>query len=105
MPLSDFDLRASIAVSDIERSIEFYEGKLGLRAVESGPSAEIPDASRVYESGGGPALNVYQSGTARQSSAADGSRGSETRTATPSRSRRMSESPGPEREPSRATPS
>jgi catechol 2,3-dioxygenase-like lactoylglutathione lyase family enzyme len=69
MPLSDFHLRASIAVSDIKRSIDFYEGKLGLEAVGSGPSAAIPDASRVYRSGGGPALNVYQSPTAGQSSA------------------------------------
>ena len=69
MPLNDFHLRASIAVSDIKRAIEFYEGRLALRAVESGPSAHIPDASRVYESGGGPALNVYQSETAGKSPA------------------------------------
>ncbi|MEU4418918.1 VOC family protein [Nocardia salmonicida] len=67
--MSDFHLRASIAVSDIRRAIDFYEGKLGLEALESGPSAEIPDASRVYKSGDGPALNVYQSVTAGQSSA------------------------------------
>jgi hypothetical protein len=30
MPLSDFRLRASIAVSDIQRAVVFYEGKLGL---------------------------------------------------------------------------
>jgi catechol 2,3-dioxygenase-like lactoylglutathione lyase family enzyme len=69
MPLNDFHLRASIAVSDIGRAVDFYEGKLGLRALESGPSAEIPDASRVYGSGGGPALNVYQSETAGKSPA------------------------------------
>lgn len=69
MPLNDFPLRASVAVSDIGRAIEFYEGRLGLQAVESGPSAEIPDASRVYASGGGPALNVFQSGTAGGSEA------------------------------------
>lgn len=68
MPLSDFHLRASIAVSDIDRAVAFYEGKLGLDALESGPSA-IPDASRVYGSGGGPALNVYQSATAGKSPA------------------------------------
>jgi len=61
MPLSDFHLRASIAVSDIDNAIEFYEGKLGLRALQSGPSAKIADGSRVYASAGGPALNVYQS--------------------------------------------
>jgi catechol 2,3-dioxygenase-like lactoylglutathione lyase family enzyme len=69
MPLSDFHLRASIAVSDIQRAAAFYEGKLGLRALRSGPSAKITDGSRVYGSGGGPALNVYQSGTAGKSRA------------------------------------
>jgi catechol 2,3-dioxygenase-like lactoylglutathione lyase family enzyme len=69
MALSDFPLRASIAVSDIRQAIEFYEGRLGLEALESGPSATIPDASRVYGSGGGPALNVYQSPTAGKSPA------------------------------------
>ena len=69
MALSEFPLRASIAVSDIQRAVRFYEGTLGLKAVHAGPSAHIPDGSRVYESGGGPALNVYQSGTAGQSSA------------------------------------
>lgn len=43
MPLSDFPLRATIAVSDIQRAAAFYEGKLGLRALRSGPSAKIPD--------------------------------------------------------------
>jgi catechol 2,3-dioxygenase-like lactoylglutathione lyase family enzyme len=69
MPLSDFQLRASIAVSDIERAVEFYEGKLGLQPLRSGPSARIPGGSRVYRSGGGPALNVYQSVTAGKSPA------------------------------------
>jgi catechol 2,3-dioxygenase-like lactoylglutathione lyase family enzyme len=69
MPLSRYELRTSIAVSDIGAAVAFYEGKLGLRALESGPSARIADGSRVYESGGGPALNVYQSTTAGQSRA------------------------------------
>ncbi len=69
MPLSDHDVRASVAVSDIEQAVAFYEGKLGLQALESGPSAAIPDASRVYGAGGGPALNVYQSPTAGKSAA------------------------------------
>ena len=69
MPLSDYQLRASVAVSDIYRAIDFYEGKLGLRALQSGPSATIRDGSRVYGSGGGPALNVYQSVTAGKSPA------------------------------------
>jgi catechol 2,3-dioxygenase-like lactoylglutathione lyase family enzyme len=69
MPLSDFELRASIAVSDIRQAVSFYEGKLRLRALRAGPSAKIADGSRVYGSGGGPALNVYQSSTAGESSA------------------------------------
>jgi len=69
MPLSDFPLRASIAVSDIHRAIEFYEGRLGLPALQSGPSAKIADGSRVYASAGGPALNVYQSTHAGKSPA------------------------------------
>lgn len=64
MPLNAHHLRASIAVSDIQRAVAFYEGKLGLSALRSGPSARIADGSRVYGSGGGPALNVYQSVTA-----------------------------------------
>jgi catechol 2,3-dioxygenase-like lactoylglutathione lyase family enzyme len=69
MPLSDFHLRASIAVSDIAMAVAFYEGRLGLHPLESGPSAAIPDGSRVYESGGGPALNVFESATAGKSEA------------------------------------
>lgn len=69
MPLSDFHLRASIAVSDIQRAVAFYEGKLGLPALQSGPSAKIADGSRIYGSGGGPALAVYQSASAGQSTA------------------------------------
>jgi catechol 2,3-dioxygenase-like lactoylglutathione lyase family enzyme len=67
MPLDRFPLRASIAVSDIATAVEFYEGKLGLRALQSGPSATIPDGGRVYASAGQPALNVYQSPTAGKS--------------------------------------
>ena len=69
MPLSDFPVRASIAVSDIGEAVEFYEGKLGLPVVQSGPSANIADGSRVYRSGGGAALNVFQSATAGRSEA------------------------------------
>ncbi|MFI5734083.1 VOC family protein [Kribbella sp. NPDC051587] len=69
MPLSAHHLRASIAVRDLQKAIAFYEGTLGLEALQSGPSANIPDGSRVYGSGGGPALNVYQSDSAGQTSA------------------------------------
>ncbi|MEV5575452.1 VOC family protein [Spirillospora sp. NPDC052269] len=64
-----YELRTSIAVSDIQEAVAFYEGKLGLRPLKSGPSARIPGGSRVYGSGGGPALNVYQSVTAGKTSA------------------------------------
>jgi catechol 2,3-dioxygenase-like lactoylglutathione lyase family enzyme len=64
MPLSDHPVRTSIAVSDIETAVAFYEGKLGLPVLWSGPSARVAGGSRVYGSGGGPALNVYQSVTA-----------------------------------------
>jgi catechol 2,3-dioxygenase-like lactoylglutathione lyase family enzyme len=69
MPLSNYQLNASIAVSDFQQAVAFYEGKLGLAALETGPSAQIPDASRIYGSGGGPALHVYQSDTAGKSAA------------------------------------
>ena len=69
MALSKYQLRASIAVSDIHQAVAFYEGKLGLQSLESGPSAHIADGSRVYASGGGPALNVFQSDTAGKSQA------------------------------------
>ncbi|MER5458312.1 VOC family protein [Micromonospora sp. NPDC002389] len=69
MPLSEHHLRTSIAVSDIQRAVAFYEGKLGLQALQSGPSANIADGSRVYGAGGVAALNVYQSVTAGKSPA------------------------------------
>ncbi|MFI7026237.1 VOC family protein [Micromonospora sp. NPDC049900] len=69
MPLSEHHLRASIAVSDIQRAVAFYEGTLGLPALQSGPSATIADGSRVYGAGGMAALNVYQSVTAGMSPA------------------------------------
>jgi catechol 2,3-dioxygenase-like lactoylglutathione lyase family enzyme len=69
MPLSGYHLRASIAVSDMQKAVAFYEGMLGLEVLQSGPSADIADGSRVYGSGGGPALNVYQSVTAGKTSA------------------------------------
>ena len=64
MPLSTYELRTSIAVSDVHQAVAFYEGKLGLPLVQAGPSAHIAGGSRVYASGGGPALNVYQSAAA-----------------------------------------
>jgi len=69
MPLNAYHIRASIAVSDIQRAVAFYEGKLGLQVLQSGPSGRIAGGSRVYGSGGGPALNVYQSVTAGKTAA------------------------------------
>jgi catechol 2,3-dioxygenase-like lactoylglutathione lyase family enzyme len=69
MALSNYHLNASIAVSDIQQAVAFYEGKLGLPLLQRGPSAHITDGNRVYGSGGRPALNVYQSETAGKSPA------------------------------------
>lgn len=69
MSLSEFPVRASIAVSDIGGAAEFYEGRLGLPVLQSGPSAKIAEGSRVYGSGGGPALHVFESTTAGTSRA------------------------------------
>ena len=69
MALSNYPVNASIAVSDIQRAVAFYEGKLGLPLLERGPSAGIDDGTRVYGSGDGPALHVYQSETAGMSAA------------------------------------
>ena len=56
MSLSGYKVRASIAVSDIARAAEFYEGKLGLS-----PAETQPDESRIYACGGGTSLHVYAS--------------------------------------------
>ena len=52
MSLGRYKLNTSIAVSDMARASEFYEGKLGLAVTDSGA-----DGSKVYES----ALHVYPS--------------------------------------------
>ena len=56
MSLSSYKLNASIAVSDMARASEFYEGKLGLAAASTGA-----DGSKIYESAGGASLHVYPS--------------------------------------------
>jgi catechol 2,3-dioxygenase-like lactoylglutathione lyase family enzyme len=58
MSLSSYPVRPSIAVSDIARAVEFYEGKLGL-----GPGAEQSDESRIYPCRGETSLHVYESPT------------------------------------------
>ena len=56
MGLSSCTLSAMIAVTDMTRAEEFYEGKLGLSA-----SRTDADGSKVYASGGDVALVVYPS--------------------------------------------
>ncbi len=69
MPLSSYPVRTSVAVSGIDQAVAFYEGKLGLSVVRSGPSAAIEGGSLGYASGGAPALNVYESATAGKTDA------------------------------------
>jgi catechol 2,3-dioxygenase-like lactoylglutathione lyase family enzyme len=56
MRLSEYPMNASIAVSDMERAEEFYEGKLGLVATTDGA-----DGSKIYATGGAVSLMVYPS--------------------------------------------
>jgi catechol 2,3-dioxygenase-like lactoylglutathione lyase family enzyme len=56
MSLSSYQLNASIAVSDMARASEFYEGRLGLAAASTGA-----DGSKIYEAAGGASLHVYPS--------------------------------------------
>lgn len=56
MSLSDSKVGATIAVSEMGRAKEFYEGKLGLS-----PGPMDDDNGVVYECGGGTSLFVYYS--------------------------------------------
>jgi catechol 2,3-dioxygenase-like lactoylglutathione lyase family enzyme len=56
MSLSSYEVRTSIAVSDLARATEFYEGRLGLSA-----AGDQSDDSRIYPCGGGTSLHVYAS--------------------------------------------
>jgi catechol 2,3-dioxygenase-like lactoylglutathione lyase family enzyme len=56
MALGSFRLNASIAVTDMARASEFYEGNLGLSVVRV-----QADGSYVYASGGDASLHVYPS--------------------------------------------
>jgi catechol 2,3-dioxygenase-like lactoylglutathione lyase family enzyme len=58
MSLSAYRLSPSIAVSDMARARQFYEGQLGLSVVQAGA-----DGSRVYGSRGETSLHVYPSAT------------------------------------------
>jgi catechol 2,3-dioxygenase-like lactoylglutathione lyase family enzyme len=56
MSLSDKQVIPAVAVSDMAKAREFYEGKLGLSNGE-----EKPDGGVRYPCGGGSALHVYPS--------------------------------------------
>lgn len=56
MGLSDDQVIPVIAVSDMARAREFYEGVLGLT-----PGHEIPDGGVRYQCGSGSAIHVYPS--------------------------------------------
>ena len=64
MGLSDGRVGAAIAVTDMNRAVEFYEGKLGLRS-----GGDDPDGGRTYQCGGGTTLHVFPSPIARASGA------------------------------------
>jgi catechol 2,3-dioxygenase-like lactoylglutathione lyase family enzyme len=56
MGLSRYRLHASVAVTDMTRAEQFYEGQLALPVLRTGA-----DGSKVYASGGHEALEVYPS--------------------------------------------
>jgi catechol 2,3-dioxygenase-like lactoylglutathione lyase family enzyme len=56
MPLSNYKLDPQIAVTDMARAQEFYEGKLGLSSKRT-----QADGSKVYATGGDASLVVYPS--------------------------------------------
>ena len=64
MGLSDGRVGATIAVTDMARAVEFYEGKLGL----SGDGDE-PDGGRTYACGDGTTVHIFPSPLARASGA------------------------------------
>jgi catechol 2,3-dioxygenase-like lactoylglutathione lyase family enzyme len=64
MGLSDGKVGAAIAVTDMGRAVEFYEGKLGLRS-----DGDDPDGGRTYQCAGGSTLHVFPSPAARGSGA------------------------------------
>ncbi|UYO96826.1 VOC family protein [Microbacterium sp. M28] len=64
MTLGEYPVRASIGVTDIERSASFYEKVLGLVPASIGPSADIEGGARFYACGRGTMLNVFETPTA-----------------------------------------
>ena len=64
MSLNDGTVGAAIAVADMARAVEFYEGKLGMRG-----RGDDPDGGRTYECGGGTTLHVFPSPLSQASGA------------------------------------
>jgi catechol 2,3-dioxygenase-like lactoylglutathione lyase family enzyme len=64
MPLSNYKVGAAVAVTDMERAREFYEGKLGFTA-----GGDDPDGGRTYECAEQTTLHVFPSAGARSSGA------------------------------------
>lgn len=64
MGLSEGKVGAVVAVTDMGRAVEFYEGKLGLRSDGDGP-----DGGRTYACGEGSTLHVFPSPHAKASGA------------------------------------
>jgi catechol 2,3-dioxygenase-like lactoylglutathione lyase family enzyme len=64
MGLNEGTVGAAIAVTDMGRAVDFYEGKLGLRS-----NGDDPDGGRTYECAGGTTLHVFPSPHARASGA------------------------------------
>jgi catechol 2,3-dioxygenase-like lactoylglutathione lyase family enzyme len=64
MGLSDGRVGAAIAVSDMGRAIEFYEGRLGLRS-----QGDDPDGGRTYGCAGGTSVHAFPSANIRASGA------------------------------------
>ena len=64
MRLNDFKVVAVIAVSDISRAKEFYEGKLGLAEGE-----EMGDGGMSYRCSEGTSVHIYATPHARASEA------------------------------------
>ena len=58
MSLSDAPVRATVAVSDMERAAAFYEGVLGL---EPPPAGSTGPMVRIYACGAGSRLQIYVS--------------------------------------------
>lgn len=57
MSLSEYKVAAAIAVSDMYRAREFYEGKLGL----SPATDHEPEDNRAYRCGEGSVIHLYSS--------------------------------------------